>query len=292
LRYCLAEAGDEWRHSPGVNVLATATLAAVLFVAGLTLLLLFNIGGQLERWRGDVRVNVYLREGTSPEVVDRLRASLAGMPDVTGVSYVDKAEALRRFRQSFGELAELPSRLGDNPLPASLEATLAPRPRSVEVARDIRSALSKEEAVEEVRYDQEWLDRLDSLLAIVRWVGVGLSLLVFAAVAFVMAGVMRLAVYARQEEVEIMLLVGAPRALVRGPFLVAGSVQGLVASFAALVLVEAARRLSFRYPGPRPGLLLDVVAGQGLSLPLCALLVAAGLVVSCSSAFFAVRRLG
>jgi cell division transport system permease protein len=289
VRYCVADAAEEWRHSPGVNLLATATLTAVLFVAGITLLLLFNLESRLDEWRKEIRVTAYLRDGVSTDTVDRLRRQLSRIEGVRMVEYVDKNQALDRFRRSFGEMADLPARLQENPLPASLEAHLAGGAQTADVARSVRASLAREEGVEEVRYDREWLDRLDDLLSVTRWTALALAVLVFCAVAFVMSAVMRLAVHARREEVDIMLLVGASPGLVRGPFLVAGLFQGLAGTAAALVLVEALRRFGLSHFEPRPAL-LDLLAGTTLPLGPSVALLGAGLIVSCASASFAVRR--
>ena len=83
LRYYAIDAIDEWKHSPGVNLLATATLAAVLFVGSLFLLLFDNAGARLEAFRNDLRVEVYLESDTAPEQRDRLLAALANAEGVS-----------------------------------------------------------------------------------------------------------------------------------------------------------------------------------------------------------------
>jgi cell division transport system permease protein len=288
LRYYVSDAAEEWRHSPGVNLLATATLAAAVFVAGVTLLLLYNAGGRIREWRGEVRLAVYLEDGIAPEARERLRQRLERIPGVASVEYVDKAQALARFRRSFGEAAGLAEKLPQNPLPASLEARLAGEPDAADVARAVAGALSDQEGVEEVRFDRDFVERLEASVALARRAGVALGVVIFGAVAFVMSSVMRLAVHARREEIEIMLLVGAPPSLVRGPFLAAGLLQGLAGSAAAVLLVEWFRRLGLGLFEPRPAL-LDLLIGRALSPALVAALVAAGLLVSVSSAFLAAR---
>jgi cell division transport system permease protein len=290
LRYFVTDALDEWRHSPGPNLLATATLAAVLFVAGVNLLLLANLSERVGRWKTDLRVSVYLRDDAAAGDVDALYAKVAAVRGVARVLRVDKDEALRRFQASFKDLADVPSELGKNPLPASLEVALDSGPQARDTARDVGAACAGSSAVEEVRYDQEFLDRVDALLDVARWGGASLGLIVFAAVAFVVAGVLRLTVYARRDEIEIMHLVGAPPMLVRGPFLVAGLVQGLAGGMLALFLVEAARRAARAYGGGgRPSDLLDLAAGSPLPFGPACLIVGIGVALGFASAWFAVR---
>ena len=289
LRFFLADAWDEWRSSPGVNLLATLTLAATLALAGLVLLVLANLGRQLENQREDVRVHVYLRDGLGPDARAALSAKLSGMPGVSDLRYVDKEAALRRYREWAGPMAALADELESNPLPASLELRLRPGSEVERQGQAILDAVREEPAVEDARFDREWLARLEALLSLARLGGSGLALAVFGAVIFVMASVLRLAVYARREEIDIMLLVGATPAFVRGPFLVAGIAQGVLASAAALLIVEATRLWTLGYGGPDSAALIGLIVQRPLPLGPSLLVFAAGLAVSLISAFFAVR---
>ena len=290
LRYFLTDAWDEFKHSPGANLLAAATLTAVLLLAASLLLVLRNAERQVERVRGEARVDIYLRDDATPEQVEAIREGAASRPGVARVSFVAKAEALRRFREAFGDLAALAGELETNPLPASFEVFLAPGPGTLSHARGVADALGSRPGVEEVRYDREWLDRLAGGLAAAELAGVALALLVFGAVVFVMAAVLRLAVLARQDEIEIMRLVGATPALVRGPFLVAGLAQGLGAAWAALLGLEAGRRALLSAAGS-PGLpLVQLLAGAPLDGRSALTLLAAGTLVGLVGAYLAVRR--
>lgn len=290
LRYFLADAMDEWRHSPGVNLLATATVSAVLLVAGLVLLVIDNLDLHLERWRNDLRVEVYLLDDVTEEARERIARRLSAMPEVARVTYVDKAEALERFREAFGEaLAGLSAELESHPLPASFDVYLAERSEPSSAASSVSEVAAALDGVEEVRFDRDWLDRLDGALEVARLGGLAFAAVVLGAVVLVIASVLRLAVYARRDEIEIMQLVGATPAFIRGPFLVAGLVQGSVASLVSLVLVEVLRRGVLAWFRPGPGPLLEIVIGRPLSPDAWALVAALGLLVSLAGSYFAVR---
>jgi cell division transport system permease protein len=290
LRYFVDDAVDEWRHSPGVNVLATATLAAVLFAGGLLLLAMGNVQQRLDGWMRQVKVDIYLRDDIGADARAALVRRLTARSGIARVDYVTKAEALQRFRATFGDLGRLPEQLDENPLPASLEAFLQSSAEAARVAAEIAAELAGTAGVEEVRYDRDWIDRLEGFVRVSRRIAAAAGIAALAIVVFVMAAVLRLAVHARQEEIEIMLLVGASRAFVRGPFLVSGLAQGSVATAAALVLVEIARRATLASAGGQPGGLIDVVAGSPLEAGAVATLFSAGIVVGLAGSFFAVRR--
>lgn len=289
LRYFAADAWDEWRHSPGVNVLALTTLASTLFLAGLLLLVVANLDRQVQAMRADVRVQVFLQDDLAEDERTRLASELAALGGVARVEHVDKQEALRRYRAWASNLAELVNELATNPLPASLEVWLAPGGEAEGTAAAIAVRLKGRPGVEEVHFDRDTIRHLQSLLALARLGGIGLALLVFAVVVFIMASVLRLAVHARRTEIEIMELVGATPGFIRGPFLVAGFGQGLIGALLALFAVEAVRRAALLYAGSDSGALLDLVAAQPLAPSLAGLLVLLGLTVSLAGSYFAVR---
>ncbi len=290
LRYFASDAWDEFRHSPGVNAMAVATLAAVLFLAGLVVLLLSNVERGVERRLADVRVDVYLQEGLPDTVRGALAQELNAREGVESVEYVDKAEALRRYRAWDPGNAGLAGELDLNPLPASFEIRMVPGPEAEGRAARMVVDLTGLDGVQQVRFDREWLRSLERLLDLARLASSALFVLVFAAAIFIIASVLRLAVYARREEIDIMLLVGASPAFVRGPFLVAGLAQGLAASLAALFLVELARRLALVYMDEGNRILLDWVAARPLSAGWMGAILAVGLLVSFTGSWFAARR--
>lgn len=290
LRYFCSDAWDEWRHSSAVNLMALVTLTAALFLAGLVMLTIANVDHRVQGLRDDIRVDVYLQEGHGEDQRAALIAELEGLDDVARVEYVDKERALERYREWAADMAELVPELETNPLPASLEVYLVSGATSAERADRIAGRLADNAAVEEVRFSQEWLRRLESVVGLARIGGSVLALLVFAAVVFVMASVLRLAVYARREEIGIMQLVGATPGFIRGPFLVAGAAQGLIASIAALLIAEGLRQLILASAGSGGAIFVELVAANPLPRDLSALLVLVGLLVSLTSSYFAVRQ--
>jgi cell division transport system permease protein len=261
----------------------------VLFVGSLFLLLFDNAAVRLEAFRNDLRVEVYLDRDVPPEQLDRLLAALGNTAGVSRVEYVDRDEALARFGRWFPDLAKVSEDLDDNPLPASIEVYLAGRVGGGEVARTLRERFGGADGVDEIRFDVDWIDRVESLLALARAGGTVVGLATFGVVVFVIASVLRLAVYARRDEIEIMMLVGATPAFVRGPFLFAGVVQGVVASAVALGAVDALRRVLLSY-GAREAVALPVLLfGRGLGGPAVASICGLGVFVSLLGAWLAVR---
>ena len=288
--YYVRDAAESIRCSLGVNFLAFGTLLVVLTVSGILLLSMANLGSRLAAARQQVRVDVYLVDEITTEVRDTLRSNLAGTAGVSEVVYISKEQAIALFEEYFGSTADLAMELPGNPLPASFEVYLDQTEEASLLAARLSSSLVGIEGVEEVRYDSRWLDRLDALLTLARAGGLAGGLAILVVVVFVVASVLRLAVFARRDEIEIMLLVGATPAFVRGPFLVAGLGMGLLSSMTALGLVELARLWSLSWAGEHGASLIAMVAGNSLDAARAAALIVAGVLVSLIASFVAVRQ--
>jgi cell division transport system permease protein len=135
--------------------------------------------------------------------------------------------------------------------------------------------------VADVRYDRQWLTRVLSAINVVRGVGLVLGSVLVVAAALTVANVVRLALYARREELEIMDLVGAPQAYVRGPFIMEGVLQGGVGALIALVaLATVFVTLRGRYMVPLASA-MNVSSIHFLPAELCVALVVGGMAVGC-----------
>lgn len=290
LRYFISDAWEEFRHSPGVNLIALSTLVAALFLGGAAGLVLSNVEASVSERLAEVRVEVYLSDAITAVERAELEALLRGAEGVEAVAYVDKMEALQRYRGWDPENAQLVASLDANPLPASFEVTLVPDTSAEQRAADLALAARRSAGVEQVQFNREWLRSVASLLDLARWAGAAFGLIVALAVVFVVANVLRLAVYARRREIDIMMTIGASPAFVRGPFLVAGLGQGLFGALLALFLVEVGRRLCLLYAEPGTQLVIGWIAARPLPWDIAAAIVAVGLLVSFLASYFAVRR--
>jgi cell division transport system permease protein len=240
LKYFVNEAAESLLRSWRSALLAVLTIAAGLFVLGFFLMINDNLQRVVGRWSEAAEMSVYLKDGTTREQVQALEAVI----DQSGLSdkrqYLSKADALARFREDFPDLAGATERLDRNPLPASLEVRLGPTARTAAgTVDDLAARLGSEPGVADVRYDRRWLSRLGSAVRFVRTVGLVIVALLAIAAALTVANVVRLAAYARRDEIEIMQLVGAPFAFIRGPFVAEGIMQGGAGALVAIVLLWA-----------------------------------------------------
>jgi cell division transport system permease protein len=290
LKYFLVEAGASLWRGRTAAVLAVLTIAAGLFVLGFFLVVNANLQRLTGRWAASAELSVYLKDDATPDqlkVVDELieKSGLAEHRE-----HVSKDEAQRRFRADFPDLAAATERLEHNPFPASFEVRLKPSVREAGAAVDaLASSVGGMAGVSDVRYDRRWLNRLNTTIRFIRGIGLLIVVMLAAASALTVANVVRLAATARRDEIEIMQLVGAPFAYVRGPFVVEGVLQGGAGAILAIGLLWAV----FMTVRGRYGAMASDALGLGaltfLPLELCLILVAGGMLLGCVGGFIVAR---
>ena len=241
--YFLEEALVSLWRSRFINALSIGSIAVSLFVLGAFLTVASNLNEVVARWSKKVQVTFYLEDGLEPVIRQSLVDRLREHPSVESVTSVSREEALQNFRTLFQDLRTLPDDLGSNPFPASVEATLRPGQHSPEQVQALVREFEKAPGVEEVQYDLLWIQRLATAIRLVRGLGALLGGILVLAGVFTISNVIRLTVYARQDELDIMRLVGATRSYVKGPFVLEGMIQGGLGGLVSVLLLWVAFRL-------------------------------------------------
>jgi cell division transport system permease protein len=289
LRYAFDEATRSLWRGRQSGILSTATIALALFVLGAFLLVTSNLDRLGAEWSSAAEMSVYLKDEVTAQDRAAIERLLAPGEVVESHLFVSKADALVRFRQTFSDLSAAIDGLGENPLPASYEIRLRGNGADSTAVDALGARLREAPGVADVRYDRQWLARAMSAIGVVRGVGLALSAVLTIAAALTVANVVRLALFARRDELEIMQLVGAPTVYVRGPFVMEGVLQGGIGALAAVGLLAAAFvALRARYLVPLASA-LAIPSVEFLSAGTCALLVAGGMAVGCLGGLVAGR---
>lgn len=290
LTYCLDEAfGSLWRQR-GSAILSALTIAAAFFVLGGFLFATVNLDRALAKWSAAAEFSIYLRDDITQDQRVALNKLLEEHPAVASRDYVSKADAASRFRRDFPDLAEGFADLPQNPLPASIEARLRPDRSDPTTLEAFAGRLREAPGVADVRFDRRWLERLGSIVTGLRWAGWLLGGVLLCAAVLTVATVVRLALHARRDEVEIMQLMGAPISLLRGPLVLEGLIQGGLGAVVALIALGTAY-LSVRPKLPAAfGPLADPGLIGFLPASLSVLLVLGGMAVGSMGGYLAARH--
>ncbi len=290
LRYFFGEATESLRRGWRPAVFSMLTIAAGLFVLGFFLLVNANLQRLVGGWNNSAEVAVYLRDDATPEQAEAVGDVLSKSGLADSMQRLSKEDARREFSRTFPDLGATAASLDRNPFPASFEVRLNARARQAPAAIDnLVSAVGTMSGVADVRYDRRWLARLSGVIRIVRGVGLVIVTLLTLASALTVASVVRLAAAARRDEIEIMQLVGAPVAYIRGPFIAEGLLQGGLGAVLAIVLLLA----TFGVVRARAGAALAETIGlAGVSfvpVELLVLLVLGGMLLGSLGGFIVAR---
>ena len=220
------------RNSSGTAAIASVTIGIALFLVGAFALAVINMEGMHERFSQKLTVTAYLeadvQQGAAVEIAERVALA----EGVERVAVVGRDEALERFREMSGAAALLEG-LEENPLPASLEITLTDANRSPNGLAILVGSLDGLPGIDEVADGREWIDGYARVTSLVRVSGFAVGTVLCLATLLIVANTIRLGIYAREEELEILALVGASRTFVRTPFLIEGTLQGMLGGLCA-----------------------------------------------------------
>jgi len=275
-----------WRPA----VFSMLTIAAGLFVLGFFLLVNANLQRVVNRWNDSAEVAVYVRDDATPEQVEAVGDVLSKSGLADSMQRLSKEDARREFAKTFPDLSGTAGSLERNPFPASFEVRLNAKARQAPSAIDsLVGSVAAMSGVADVRYDRRWLERLGAVIRVVRGVGLVVVTLLALASALTVASVVRLAAAARRDEIEIMQLVGAPVAYIRGPFIAEGLLQGGLGAVLAIVLLLG----TFGIVRARAGAALAETVGlTGVSfvpVELLVLLVVGGMLLGSLGGFIVAR---
>jgi cell division transport system permease protein len=232
------------RRAPLLSALGIVTIAFSLFAFGLFGLVAINIRRALDQVEERVEVRAFVSDSTDIESVAAAMKDIGEFPEVQSVDYVSQEKALERARKEMGEFADV---FEAGVLPASIEVHLRPGMRSPSAVRSVAERMKTYSFIDDVRYGEEWVEKLYRLRNIATVAGTALGV-AFATVAIIIIGAtIRMTVLARAKEISIMRLVGATDMFIRLPFLIDGLVKGVLGGLLALVFVWVANRVVNQY---------------------------------------------
>ena len=271
------EALRAFRRAPVLSALSVTTIAFSLFAFGLFGLVALNLRTALQQVEDRVEIRAFIAQGTAPEATSAAVGDAASFPEIASVKLVTEEQALERARNELGEFEGV---FESGILPASIELRLKPGLRDPATVATVARRLEAYDFIDDVRYGEEWVERLYRVRNVATAAGVALGI-TFAMVALIIIGsTIRMAVLARSREIQIMRLVGATDSFIRAPFLVEGFLKGLLGGLMALALTWVTFRVVGQY----------VVQASWFAPSLAAAGVTAGALIGLLGSAFSVGR--
>jgi len=292
LVHFLREALVNIRLNRTTTIIAVATTAFTLACFGVFLLLYLNLREMATSLQSDFKVVVYVKDGTSSSGLSELQGLLKADSGVQAHAYVSKEQALADFRAQFPDESHLLQGLGENPLPASFIVTLATSLRSPDGVRGWAERFKSKPGVEQVQYSRDWIDNLTTIVGYLELAAVGIGTVLSAASITIIASTIRLTLYARRDEIDIMRLIGATAGFIKIPYLIEGAMLGVMGSAVSLVMLKGGFEL-FRARLGMPGRFLGIESGvHFFSGQVAVLILVAGLVLGFVGSLVSVLDIG
>jgi cell division transport system permease protein len=238
LGFFIKEALRSMRRNVVPSFAAMATVLVTVLVLGVFIPIVQATTGAANDVRGRVIANVYMQTDATDADIARVQALIESTPNVGSVEYISKEQALREQKKEYSEAYEL---LGSNPLPDTFRVT----PNDPDNITDVRDALAPlapsggarvpvDPAIDEVRNREDQTDKILTLTRVVKYAAAGLAILLAIASILLIANTIRLSLYSRRREVEVMKLVGATDWFIRWPFVLEGILLGAIGGVMAI----------------------------------------------------------
>jgi cell division transport system permease protein len=241
LGYYFSETAQNLKRNLLMTVAAISTVAISLLLLGGVQILGIVVNNVTGTWEAKVEVSAFLKKDVTVNEKDQLIQDIEAMSQVEELTYVSSAEALDEFKETFPDRPELWENLTDESLPASLRVKLFDANQHDIVAEAIEDV----PVVDEVRSGGQIIRRLLQVNSLLRTITFVMSIILLIAAGALIANTIRLAVYARREEIGIMKLVGATNWFIRIPFMLEGLFAALVGAAVAGGIVLASNSLLF-----------------------------------------------
>ncbi len=237
LRYFLGKTFVNIRQNLLLHSLATGTITLALLIIALFLLVYVNVERTADDWSTKVEVTVYFDREPVPLQLAAIKKSIMEIPGTAKVTFIGKDEAAKRFKGRLKGQESLLEGVTADILPSSLEIGLKREYRTEEAIQGVVGRLRKIPGIGEIQYVDEWVRKFNAFMNFLRLVGLLLGLFLVLAVSFIVSNTIKLTIFARRDELEILSLVGATRFFIKAPFLLEGIVQGVTGALLAILFL-------------------------------------------------------
>lgn len=229
-----------------LNLVTIITIALSILIISAFALFFVNANDIMNSWKSGIRIMAYLKPGIAEANLLDLEHKIKGMYGVADARFISKEEALAHLKDQMKRQFSFLTNLKENPLPDAFEVRMIASSQTLEKVEALATRLEALSLIDEVEYGQKWLGRVASIYNLLRLTGYAMGALFFMATVFIVANTIRLVLYSRREEVEIMRLVGAADSFIKAPLYIEGLIQGalggiigLAALFVTFILISA-----------------------------------------------------
>jgi cell division transport system permease protein len=222
-----------------LNAVTIATISLAILIVSFGVLLVVNTGDVLAAWKRGARIMAYLKPDAAAGTALSLKRAIESIDGVATARFIPRDEALSHLKAQMPRQASLFDHLAENPLPDAFEIRLLPTDEGWERIERIAAGIGAFADVDDVEYGQQWVATVRGIVDLLRLASVVTAGLFLLASVAIVANTIRLVIYSRQQEVEIMRLVGASEGFIKAPFYIEALIQGLAGAAIGLAMLFA-----------------------------------------------------
>lgn len=286
LGYFLRETLHSFVHNKFMTIASVLTVTLSMFILGTFLSVVLNMNHMAAYLENQVEMSVYLKDGLTTEQVMGVGKRLKALPDMTEIHFTNKDEAMKEFRERLGDQAGILDAVNGNPLPSSYRLSFS-NPESLQSAA-VMAATFKE--VDGVQYGQDIIEQLYKVSQAIRISGIILIVFLAGAELFIISNTIRLTVFARRREIQIMKYVGATDSFIRWPFLFEGVIIGIVGSGIASAILWKLYQVTLQEAASAGLLFIPFIGVNPFMLHITAGLLAAGILIGALGSSISLRK--
>lgn len=290
LIYVMRDAVRSLRENSTTTVLTAVTLGFALAIFSMFLIVFINLDGIIDRWGERTHVIAYVKDSAATASGEGLVAAARKIPGVKSAAYTSKKEAFEELKKELSGHESVLDGVDPGALPASVEVTVDEAVMEAGGTGGLEAVVAALKGLDwaaEVTYSREWVEKFSAFVGFLKASTLLVGAFLAAATLFIISNTIRLTVYARKDEIEIMRLVGASDRFIKFPFFIEGMVQGFLGGVLALGVVAGATTVL----GSRIPPYFEFALELPVSAPaLLVLLVAAGITLGVAGCFISMAR--
>jgi cell division transport system permease protein len=290
LKYLLKETlNNLWQFR--VRNIFSATIICLSFLTIGTFLALSNNLHYTAKQLSEEMVIIFFLEKNLPEkqrslIEERLKKSVL----LKNVQFINSEQALNKFQNNFPELVQIIENLNINPFPASFETSLKEDTLSSTKTEEFIEEMRSVKGIDDVQFNRDWVDKMQSFSRLARAVGFFFGGILILASFFIISNVIRLNVFSRKTEIEILRMSGATNTFIRVPFLIEGVTLGIIGGLLSLLLLFLLVKLFPLYLGTSLGVLSEIINFRYLTLSQTFGLITGSIIVGLLGSFSSLSR--
>jgi cell division transport system permease protein len=228
---------EDFRNNRLLNIITLLTISLSILIVSAFILFFINTNEIMNFWKKGLRVMAYLKPELTGSPLTDLTRRIQSISGVETVRFISKEEAFDQLKAQMRRQASLFDNLGENPLPDAFEIRMNAATQTWDKVEYLAAEIEALEEVQEVEYGQRWLGRYTRIFNLFKLTGYAMCGIFFMAAVFIVANTIRLVIYSRRDEIEIMRLVGAAEGFIKVPFYLQGLLQGALGAGIGLAIL-------------------------------------------------------